>query len=119
MKIERLFEIFECMYGDRPYKDDEGRLVYVPNPVVRLVNACELFETQLYRDPLSISSYRYDLFLELTRKFILSIPLNSFNSYAESLDYSSKETLLRNFDNIISRCPSSVLAEYAYVLANV
>lgn len=111
---KKLLQILDDMYQNKPFQDENGNLVYVPDPIDKLINACGLFENQLYNS--SISSYTYDLFIELTLHFLLSIPLDIFKEKVRNLEYSSREILLRNLDKIVSYYPDKDISAYSRAL---
>ena len=99
-----------------PFKDPDGRLVYVSSEFDRLLNSCEMFDRVLFRYPNGFSSNQYDWYLEHTLYFLESLDLATFREKAAELDGASREILLRNFDRLNLRYSDINLSQYVLAL---
>lgn len=120
MNITETFNIIEAMYSNKPFRSETGELIFVPDPLDRLINACELIETLLYRtavqDSVVLTDFKYKSFLGSTYNFILSIPIEVFKQKTLNLEYSTQEILLRNLDHIMNEFDDSRLTAYSAAL---
>lgn len=116
MKTKDIFETIEAMYSNKPFKAENGELVFVPDPLDRLINACELIETLLYNSA-GLSTYSYEQFLKMTYDFILSISPDVFKLKAENLEHNTKDILLRNLDKLVLEfSDDTVIPQYSAIL---
>lgn len=115
MNTKDTFEIIQAMYSNRPFKSESGEIIFVPDPLDRLINACELVETLLYTSS-GISTAKYEQFLEMTRDFLFSIPVDVLQAGSKNLERNARDILLRNLDKIVSISDDTRISEYSAIL---
>lgn len=105
MTLRETFTLISNLYSGKPFIDSTGNLTLVPDKVDCLIDAFRLFERFFYEHPDEVTILVRDRFLQETKEFMVTIPLNLFKRRILDLEWTAKETILRNMDKLVNAYP--------------
>lgn len=98
------------------YLDIPGKECQVSGMVPRLVLACSLFERESYKNIENVSAEQYRSFCKMFTSALVSVSLSEFNSSISSLDFKSRDLLLRGIEYSSKEFSSLDLSNYSRLL---